>query len=462
MQQVAFDGTFGGWRDAVRPLVVAGVEPSSLVFSTGDEPQTHLFAGELDPPTPSARELRVPGEFVSVARTASFHRDPSRWSLAYRILWRISRGERALMALRGDDQVARLIAMHKEVRRDAHKMKAFVRFKRIEDDDGHHFVAWHRSDHLIVPFVAPFFADRFSDMRWTIMTPDASVSWDRDQLRFGAGTPRREAPAVDELEDLWREYYRSIFNPARIKLDAMQAEMPKKHWQTMPEADIIRDLLREAPARIAEMKRRQHQVAEVPEADSLSSLREAASSCEACGICEFATQTVFGEGPVTASLMLVGEQPGDREDLSGRPFVGPAGGVLDQAFRAANVERSSVYLTNAVKHFKNEERGKRRIHKRPEAYEVEVCRPWLTAEFGLVKPKVVVALGGTAALSILGRKVKVTEERGIPQHAGRANATAVVTYHPAAILRTPEGPARDERFAALVDDLRFARGLLSG
>ncbi len=456
MQQVVFDGTFGGWRDAVRPYAAAGVEPAELVFSSGDEKQAHLFAQRAKTPSKATRDLHVPREFVSVARTASYHRDDRKWSLAYRILHRIVNGERGLMKRRTDDDVAEFIAMHKEVRRDAHKMKAFVRFKRVEADGGHHFVAWHRTDHLIVPFVAPFFADRFSDMHWTIMTPDASMTWDQKRLEFGEGTPRRAAPAVDELEDLWRTYYRSIFNPARIKLDAMQAEMPKKHWQTMPEADVIRELLREAPARIAEMRRRQHPLAQVPEVENLNELHEAARRCRACGICELATQTVCGEGGGRAGLMLVGEQPGDLEDRQGRPFVGPSGKILDEAMRAAGIHRSQAYLTNAVKHFKNEERGKKRIHKRPEAYEVEVCRPWLMAEFELVRPRMVVALGGTAALSILGRKVKVTEERGIPQHSGRANATVIVTFHPAAILRTPEGPARDARFQALVDDLKFA------
>lgn len=463
MRRVAFDGTFAGWRDAVRPLARDGAEPGSLIFVTGDEAQANLFASRTPTAAPEAsprsRKLRVPKEFISIARTASFHRDSSRWALAYRILYRINSGERALMKVRTDDDVARLIAMHKEVRRDAHKMKAFVRFKRVDVEGAHHYVAWHRTDHLIVPLVAPFFADRFSDMNWTIMTPDATVSWDQKRLEFGEGTPQRDAPAVDELEDLWRTYYRSIFNPARIKLKAMQAEMPKKHWKTLPEADIIQELLREAPARIAEMKRRQHDVAIVPPAETLAEVRAAARDCRACGICEAATQTVFGEGPDRARLMLVGQQPGDLEDRSGRPFVGPAGQMLDRALKSAGIDRESLYLTNAVKHFKHEERGTKRLHKRPEAYEVEVCRPWLMAEFQMVRPRTVVALGGTAALSILGRKVKVTEERGAPLHAGRADATAVVTFHPAAILRTPEGDARNARFQALVKDLAFAARL---
>jgi DNA polymerase len=149
--------------------------------------------------------------------------------------------------------------MEKSVRRDAHKMKAFVRFRTVtgREGEGDHYVAWHRPDHLIVPLVATFFRDRFGVMRWTILTPDASVAWDGSDLTFGPGVPQREAPQPDDLEAMWKTYYASVFNPARIKLSAMRAEMPKKHWPTLPETEIIDDLLRDAPRRVEEMMNRQ-------------------------------------------------------------------------------------------------------------------------------------------------------------------------------------------------------------
>ena len=185
----------------------------------------------------------------------------------------------------------------------------------------------------------------------------------------------------------------------------------------------------------------------------LDTVRLAAAECKACDLWKSGTQTVFGEGAETAELMLVGEQPGDKEDLAGRPFVGPAGRLLDQALVEAGIDRTSVYVTNAVKHFKWEPRGKRRLHKRPDAVEVAACRPWLDREIELVQPRVVVCLGATAAQALLGRSFKVTKQRGevFPQPAGHV---ITATVHPSSILRAPDAAARDSELAAFTEDLR--------
>jgi DNA polymerase len=187
--------------------------------------------------------------------------------------------------------------------------------------------------------------------------------------------------------------------------------------------------------------------------ESLDEVRAAAAGCKACDLWKLGTQTVFGEGSHSADLMLVGEQPGDKEDLAGRPFVGPAGRILDQALEEAGIDRSSVYVTNAVKHFKWEPRGKRRLHKRPDAVEVAACRPWLDREIELVRPKVVVCLGATAAQGLLGRSFKVTKQRGefFPQLAGHV---ITATVHPSSILRAPDAETREREMAAFTDDLR--------
>ena len=187
--------------------------------------------------------------------------------------------------------------------------------------------------------------------------------------------------------------------------------------------------------------------------ESLDEVRAAAAGCQACDLWKLGTQTVFGEGSDSAELMLVGEQPGDKEDLAGRPFVGPAGRILDEALEAAGIDRSSVYVTNAVKHFKWEPRGKRRLHKRPDAVEVAACRPWLDREIELVAPKVVVCLGATAAQALLGRSFKVTKQRGelFPQPAGHV---VTATVHPSSILRAPDAEAREREMAAFTEDLR--------
>lgn len=189
----------------------------------------------------------------------------------------------------------------------------------------------------------------------------------------------------------------------------------------------------------------------LPESHDLGSLRSAAAGCEGCDLFRNATQTVFGEGPGRARYMLVGEQPGDQEDRQGHPFVGPAGRILDRGLEEAGMDRDEVYVTNAVKHFSFTERGKRRIHQKPTAAEIEACRPWLDAELAAVRPGVVVVMGATAARSLLGRAFRVTRQRGEPVPMG--DALAVATIHPSAVLRAPD---RDAAYAGFLADLRVA------
>jgi uracil-DNA glycosylase family protein len=193
--------------------------------------------------------------------------------------------------------------------------------------------------------------------------------------------------------------------------------------------------------------------APIPEKRTLSTLRSAAAGCKACDLWKLGTQTVFGEGSVTARVMMVGEQPGDKEDLQGRPFVGPAGAVLDKALAAAGIDRNDVYVTNIVKHFKWEPRGKRRLHKKPNALEISACRPWLEAEIKVIKPEVVVLLGATAAQGIMGNQFRVTQQRG--QWIESSIAPLVMaTVHPSSILRAPDDDSRHEEMRKFVADLK--------
>jgi uracil-DNA glycosylase len=191
----------------------------------------------------------------------------------------------------------------------------------------------------------------------------------------------------------------------------------------------------------------------LPERPSLGSVREAAKDCKACDLYKRGTQTVFGEGPRKAGIMLVGEQPGDAEDLAGHPFVGPAGRLLDKALDEAGIDRKQVYVTNVVKHFKWEPRGKRRIHAKPNAAEIQACRPWLETEIALVQPRVLVCLGATAAQALLGKSFKVSRQRGelIPSPLA---PVVTATVHPSSILRAPDDEARREEMRRFVEDLR--------
>ena len=468
MRRVEIEPRFDAWRAAARGLLAEGVPPSGVLWADARAPEQGLLPGlassKGEEAAIPASGARVPSAFVKIARDAALHRDPERWPLLYRVLWRLTHGETHLLEIEVDDDVRRMVLLEKAVRRDAHKMHAFVRFRRVEEGGEEVFVAWHRPDHFILEKVAPFFVERFGVQRWSILTPDASAFWDGDQLRFGPGVPRTAAPAGDELEDLWRTYYGSVFNPARINWNAMRAELPLKHWLTLPETRLIPELMQAAPGRVEGMIGLEHrplaQAFFPPGKANLSELAAAVQECAACDLCERATRAVFGEGPAAARLLLVGEQPGDQEDLEGRPFVGPAGQVLAEALAEAGIAREEAYLTNAVKHFKWEPRGKRRIHRTPTLGEVAACRPWLEEEIARVRPEAIVCLGATAARALLGAPFRLTEQRGQVFEGTRWAPWLIATYHPSALLRVPDEQQRGEIRRAFLSDLGQAAARL--
>jgi probable DNA metabolism protein len=441
---------FDGWRDAARALALAGVPPADIVWQVGDAP-ADLFGGAAAQVTGDAAAFRVPRRFVDLARDVVLHADPQRFALLYQFLTRLLPAP-ALIHDAADAARARLEAMAKQVRRDIHKMRAFLRFREVIDDAGPRFVAWFEPEHHIVRANARFFVDRFHTMRWSILTPELALHWDGMTLSEGPGATRADAPQDDPAEAIWKTYYAAIFNPARLKTGAMLKEMPRKYWKNMPESALIPALIAGAQAREAAM------VATAPANPGdkpWSALRDEAAQCTRCPLHRPATQTVFGEGPVDAPLMLVGEQPGDQEDLAGRPFVGPAGQLLDAALAEAGVDRASAYLTNAVKHFKFEPRGRRRIHARPDAGEITACRWWLDQELLVVRPRVVVALGATAARALLGRAVTLTRERDRP-HPLPSGAELWITVHPSYLLRLPDPALAAQERTRFVADLRHA------
>lgn len=235
----------------------------------------------------------------------------------------------------------------------------------------------------------------------------------------------------------------------------MLSEMLRKYWRNLPEAVLIPGLFAGVQAREAAMIATPPKTPARPSnvAASWTALREDAMACTRCHLYRDATQTVFGEGPIDAALVLVGEQPGDQEDIAGRPFVGPAGQLLDRALEEARIDRASIYVTNAVKHFKHERRGKRRIHQTPETPEIAACRWWLDQELGLVRPRVLVALGATAARAILGKAVTISKTRGAPI-ALEGGVEAWVTVHPSYLLRVPDEARKATERTRFVEELR--------
>jgi DNA polymerase len=469
--ELPFDGTPAGWKNAARSALLRGISPGHAQWIEEREPQATLgllqeapAAYAAAPETP-ATSFRVPREFVALAAEAGCHRDSLRWSLLYRVLWRLTHGEPHLLEVAVDPDVHRVRALAQAVHRDIHKMHAFVRFREVTTTDGPRFVAWFEPQHLIVEAAAPFFVDRFAAMRWSILTPDRCAHWDGRGLTFSAGLDRSAAPPEDATEDLWRTYYGSIFNPGRVKVGAMLSQMPRHYWKNLPEAAVIPTLLAQAAPRVETMlvasaahrePPDEFAAAPVPRTRDLALLHDAAASCRACPLWRRATCTVFGQGPARARIVVVGEQPGDQEDRAGQPFVGPAGQLFDRALRAAGINREELYVTNAVKHFKWEPRGKRRLHQKPNAREVAACRHWLVAELESIQPHLIVCLGATAAQSVLGTSVRITEARGT-QAPTPFGIPALLTVHPSSLLRLPPGADPEAAFRDFTADLAKMR-----
>ena len=467
---------FDGWRTAARSAVLAAVAPEAIVWRVAGDGGDLFATDELDdaPAPVDQPAFNVPKSFIVLAKEVMLNSDPERFALLYRLLWRL-RAAPHLLDDASDADVDAARKMAKAIHRDIHKMHAFVRFKEVLADDGEAaYIAWFEPDHYIVEAVGDFFVRRFTGMRWSILTPYRSAFWDLEALSYGPGADKAQVPDEDRLEEHWRTYYASIFNPARLKVDAMQKEMPKKYWKNLPEARLIDGLVRDAgsreramieaeptaPSRLASALERQRgpedamqaELAEGETPKTLDAARAAAARCTRCDLHGPATQVVFGEGPETAEIIFVGEQPGDKEDIAGRPFVGPAGQVLDRALKDAGIAREKAYVTNAVKHFKYEPRGKFRLHKTPETKEISACRYWLDLEKSFLQPKIIVALGASAGKALLGRVVRIGAERGRPIPQGN-DAPIFVTVHPSYLLRLPDEDAKAKEYARFVEDL---------
>jgi DNA polymerase len=474
-----------GFRLGARAALSRAASPETVRFLVGGE---DLFAASEGQERPVEENVvaaapRVPRRFLDLVDQVGRHRDAARFDLLYRAVWRL-RDQTGLLDVASDPLVRRLEDMARAVRRDRHKMTAFVRFREIATPEGARFVAWFEPEHFVEEWAAPHFVDRFAAMEFAILTPRVSIVWAGGRLSFGSGGRRADAPRGDAFSGAWDVYYRSIFNPARLAPKAMLKEMPKKYWRNLPETRLAPALISAARSREAAMlaaapaapparaaivaTRRACASRDGPAAGTLEALAHEARECRRCPLGACATQTVFGEGPLRARAILIGEQPGDREDLAGKPFVGPAGAVLNEALAQAGLDRSQLYLTNAVKHFKHEPRGKRRLHKTPNAGEIDTCRWWLDREVALVVSPVIVTMGASALRGVAG----LAEVRGrlagetLSSLRGRVvdlgARRLVAMAHPAYLLRLTDAAARREESRRFVDDLARAKAFVSG
>jgi DNA polymerase len=452
----------------VRPGAVH--DPSAAADGLGE------VSGERPGVTGRSRGAVAPSisrELLALLELLACYRDPGRWDLMYRLTWRSINENRALLQNDADIDVRRARLWSKAVSQDVHKMHAFVRFHETAGEDGEPcYVAWFEPSHEILRYAVPFFEKRFGNMRWMIATPDGAAVWNGSKTEYVDSPGRSAVPRDDSTHDLWRAYYRNICNVARVNPRMMQREMPQRYWRHLPEATEIHSILQDNPRVLHETLSAEASAAfenlHTPQAiaktlDEIAPAADSPQTCQRCSLWRRATQAVLGEGPKDARVMLVGEQPGDEEDLRGRAFVGPAGQVLDEALRRAGVVRGALYVTNSVKHFKWEPRGKRRLHAKPNQQEIRACNSWLQREISDVAPRVIVAMGATALRAVTGLTLTIDAARQSDLRAANG-AKVVATYHPSAILRAPDD-RKDHLMTALIEDLARAErlsGLPSG
>ena len=441
---LACETDWDGWRTATRAHVLAGTPPEAIAWSVADAMAGAVAgatgaAGDALPAGPQPvgeRSFGVPRALVGLAAQAIQARDAGRFGLLYRLVWRAQAGE-PVLEMRDDTEMARARLLALAVRAEAHRMRTHLRFMALEDGGGTRYLGWYAPAHYVLEANAQVLARRFAAMRLTILTPDGTADWDGAALRFGPGLDPALVPDDAALAAQWREYGPDILAGARV-------------GTAVPPAEALDEDPRppdRAPIGPVVMPGRQDAGLAAAAAD--------AASCRRCPLGEPATQTVFGEGPAGARLLFIGEQPGDQEDVIGRPFVGPAGQMLDRALEEAGVDRRTIYITNAVKHFKFTQRGTRRIHQTPEAPEIQVCRFWLDVERVQQRPVLTVLMGATAARAVLGRPVTIGRERGrafgLPD-----GSRGFITVHPSFLLRVPDEASRAREYAAFVADLREA------
>ncbi|WP_454689623.1 UdgX family uracil-DNA binding protein [Achromobacter aloeverae] len=452
-------------------FVAAETPPSCRDGDAGDPPPAGDTDGTGTVHADAPPVIRVSRTFAELMQDAALYRSPRRWDHLYRALWRWRHDDRAV-ASPADEDGARLYAMAKAVRRAKHDMIAYVRFHRRAADDGPEYLAWYEPEHDVLPWAAEHFARRMGASTWCIATPAGAAFWDGASLRYSAApvdgaAAARAGAGADDIEPLWLAYYRSIFNPARLNESALRLHMPVRFWRGLPEAAQIPGMV--AAARNG--ARRVGQARDVggmdgkpvavaahraqPQRDAPSSLDQ----CRRCDLWRNATHGVPGNGPASARIMLIGEQPGDQEDLAGKAFVGPAGRILDEALARAGIARDEVYVTNAVKHFKWIPRGKRRMHKTPAQREVDACLYWLDQELDRIRPPVIVTLGATALRAMVRRPVHMQDY--LDQAVRLGEAWLVATWHPSYALRVTGEAEREHVIAAIAGALARARELAS-
>jgi DNA polymerase len=426
-----------GWRQAARRLVLAGIEPEAVTWSVG---------GSTEPPPEASGSFSLPRSLVSLASVAIQAREPERFGLLYSLVWRAHAGEK-LLEDDGDPDVALARRLALSVRAEAHRMRTNIRFLPVGDPMGDpigdggstRYLGWYVPAHFVLEANAQLIARRFPDQVFSIITPDGAAHRDGSALLFGSGLKHIEDD--DALQAWWERHGRQLLEQAEPGTSIPEAEDLDEAPRPLDRPALGPVVLKLAPDPV------------------LVRAGKDAANCHRCPLYEPATQVVFGEGPAGATVLFVGEQPGDQEDVIGRPFVGPAGQLMDRALEEAGIDRRTVYVSNAVKHFKFTLRGRRRLHQTPDVSEIQACNVWLTIEREHLRPRLMVLMGASAARAIMGRAVTISRERGRPMRMADGQ-TAFVTVHPSYLLRIPDAAAKAREYEAFVRDLRSIKAIM--
>lgn len=488
MKSIAIDPSFASWRAVARTLLMENVCPddvewresaaSATVFGTIDRPPP----GSVDPNAP--KPPKIAGTFLRMLETAACYRAPDRWPFLYKALWRWTQGDRAVASAEDADGY-RLHRMIEVVEEEESKMQKVLRFRHRDSSLGPpEFISWFEPVHDLLEHAAMNFASRMGNATWMIATPHGAAFWDGAFLHvdrmsepeekpadFGevSGGMNGEAVSGDAIEALWLAYYESTFTAARENAAEMTSHMKMHYWKNPPDARIDPTLISRADPYSRRDPRPRNVPADMdvaintelePLNGTVLTAPPSLDACKRCSLWRNATQAVAGAGPANARVMLVGEQPGDEEDREGKPFVGPSGKLLDDAIAEASLKRESLWLTNAVKHFKWESNGDERQQATPTQREREACRYWLEEEMTRIAPKVVVVLGATALKVLTGHRTALSEYLGKTiEHKGRI---IVPTYHTSYLLRLTDEKIRAEVFGTIVEALVFAQQIADG
>ena len=474
------NGDVDEWRNAARLLLSNDIAPEQIDWQQEQPGASNIFGPignrrPLDDLKPGSKPIMVPKDFIPLAEKVVCHSSQTRFALLYRLLWRIQDDKKLLEAL-SDEDVVLAHKLKKSVRRDSHKMKAFVRFKEIVDEQPpstarRRFVAWFEPDHFIVKRVAPFFQRQFTDMDWILATRKGSAAWDGEALSFTA-VPATKPSTEDATDDLWQIYFANIFNPARLKIKAMQTEMPKKYWKNLPEAELIPRLIAEAEATVAAMRARQAstppafhsklQAARAPDEPTqgiegtIEHEKQQARTCSGAISIKMPPKWSSAKGHKMLKSCLLASNPVTRKTLPADISPGqPA--RFSMALWSRQVSRD-LMSNNAVKHFKYTPRGKRRIHQKPNMGEIRACRWWLDREIKMIKPKLIVSLGATAFYALTQRQQRLGDVRGKTVSLSEEQ-TLFVTVHPSYLLRIPDPKAKKVQTERFLNDIQRVKTL---